>query len=49
MCPLNITSLQKTQNITNSKTYLYLIANDEQNIMITTEKILEERKSIPLM
>ena len=46
---MNLTLLQKTKNVTNTKTYVYLIASDKQNIMITTEKVLEERKSVALI
>ena len=49
MCPLNITLLQKTKNVINSKTDFYLVASNQQNIMITTEKVLWETKSVPLI
>ena len=49
MRPLNITLLQKTKTVTNSKTYIFLIANNEYTKMITIEKALQERKSVPLI
>ena len=39
----------QNKNITNSKTYVFLIANNEQTIMIPIEKVLKERKSFPLI
>ena len=39
----------ENKNITNSKTYVFLIANNEQTIMIPIEKVLKERKSFPLI
>ena len=48
ICLLNITLLQKAINVTNSKTYVFLIASKQKNIMITTEKVLDERKSVPV-
>ena len=39
MCPLNITRLKKPKNVTSSKTYTFLIANNQYNITITTEKV----------
>ena len=47
--PPKITSLQKTKNAANSKTYVFLIAINQQNIIITRERFLEERKSVPLI
>ena len=49
ICLLNITLLQKAINVTNSKTYVFLIASKHKNIMITTEKVLDERKSVPVV
>ena len=49
ICLLNITLLQKAINVTNSKTYVFLIASKQKNIMITTEKVLDERKSVPVV
>ena len=49
MRPLNITLLEKIKNVTNSETYVSLVVSKEQNIMITTEKVLEERKIVPLI
>ena len=46
---LNITLLQKTKNVINSQTFFSLIANNQSNIVITTEKVLEEIKIVPLM
>ena len=41
--------LQKTKNVTNCKTYVSLIASNQWNIMIITEKVLKERKNVPLI
>ena len=46
---MNITLLQKTKNVSTSKTCNNLIASDEHNIMIATKEVLEERKSVPLI
>ena len=46
---LNITLLQKTKNVINSQTFFSLIASNQSNIVITTEKVLEEIKIVPLM
>ena len=43
----NITSLQKTKNVTHSKSYIFLIASNQQNIITIREKVLEEIKSAP--
>ena len=40
ICPLNITLLQKTKNVKNFQTDVFLIASNQYNIMITTEKVL---------
>ena len=49
MRPLNITLLQKTKSVTISKTHIFLIANNGYTEMITIEKGLEQRKSVPLI
>ena len=49
ICLLNITLLQKAINVTNSKTYVFLIASKQKSIMITIEKVLDERKSVPVV
>ena len=45
----NITLLKTTKNVINSKTYLFLIASNLYNKMITKDKLLEERHSVPLI
>ena len=46
--PLILRYYQKLKNAINSKTYVFFIASNQKNIMITTEKVLQERKSVPL-
>ena len=43
---LNITLLPK--NIKNFKNYIFLIASNQCNVLVTTEKVLEERRIVPL-
>ena len=49
VCPFNIMLLQKSKHVTNSSTDAFLIASNQQNIMITTEKVWWGRKSVPLI
>ena len=49
MSPLILRLCKKTKNVINSKTYFFLIENNEQNIIITKENVLEERKSVLLI
>ena len=49
ICPFNIMLLQKNKQVTNSSTDAFLIASNQQNIMITTEKVWWGRKSVPLI
>ena len=42
-------SYKDTTNVMNSKSYIFLIASSQCNKMITTKKLLEQRKSIPLI
>ena len=41
--------LQKTKNVTISKTYVFFITSNQQNTMLTTEKNWRERKRVPLI
>ena len=47
MRPSNFTS--STKNVTNSKTYVFFIANNQQTTMRPRETVLKERKSFPLI
>ena len=40
---------KKIKSVINSKTYFFLLASNQTDINITTEKILEETKSVPLI
>ena len=46
MSPLYYVITKKTKIAINSKAYFFLLPNNQKNINITTEKILEERKSL---
>ena len=41
-------SYKDTANVMNSKSYIFLIASSQCNILITRKKVLKQRKSIPL-
>ena len=47
--PLDIALLKNAKRIRIDKNYFSLIGSNKKNIMITTEKILEERRSGPLI
>ena len=49
ICRLNITLLQKIKSVINSKTYFFLLASNQTDKNITTEKVLEERKGVHLI
>ena len=40
--PLNITLLQKTKGLTNSKNYLLVIGNNQYNIVITAQSFFRK-------
>ena len=46
MSPLCEVITKKTKIAINSKAYFLLLPSNQKNIKITTEKILEERKSL---
>ena len=47
MRPSNFTS--STKNVTNSKNYVFFIANNQQTTMKPREMVLKETKSFPLI
>ena len=47
--PLILRYYKKLKIFTSSKTDIFLIARNEQNIMITTDKNRPEKKSAPLI
>ena len=46
--PRNITFLQKTKNVTNSKNYIFLIVRNEYNVMMTCRLTCRKTKMCPL-
>ena len=46
MSPLYYVNAKKTNIAINFKAYFFLLPSNQKNIKITTEKILEERKSL---
>ena len=44
--PFILRYYKKTKIAINSKAYFFLLPSNQKNIKITTEKILEERKSL---
>ena len=46
MSPLYYVITKKTKIAINFKAYFFLLPSNQKNIKITTEKILEERKSL---
>ena len=37
---------KKLKNVTNSKTYVFFIASKQENIVITTEKKIDEKEKV---
>ena len=49
MSPLYYVITKKTRISINFKAYFFLLPSNQKNIKITTEKILEERKSLHII
>ena len=47
--PYYYVATKKVKNVTNCETYFFLLASNQNDITITTEKVLEERKSVHLI